>query len=151
MALGSWTVLARLTLALGSAAAAFLMLGPFQGAEERLMLTDKQAHAIAFFALTALSFLAAPRMRKTDLALAAVAIGAAMEIAQLCVGRSGSVLDLSADAVGVFMAWAPAHFESIRRRSRAASVDRRSGGAAAEPERSARSARAPALEGRSAR
>lgn len=124
MALSAWTVLARAALALGSAVAVFLMLGPFQGAERLLLLSDKQAHAIAFFTLTSLSFLAAPRVRKTDLALSALALGAAVEVAQLSVGRSASVLDLSADAVGVFMAWAPAHFESIRRRAR---VERRTG------------------------
>ena len=131
MAVGAWTVLARAALVLGSATAAFLMLGPFQGAERLLLLSDKQAHAIAFFTLTSLSFLAAPRMRKMDLAFGALALGAAVEVAQLLVGRSGSVLDLSADAVGVFMAWAPAHFESIRRRSRGGVGERRAGRAGA--------------------
>jgi len=113
------TIAARAVLVMGSLAAAVLMLLPvFQGAEQYVGLTDKQAHALAFYAFTVCAFLAMPRMRRRDLALAVLAMGAAAEVAQIVTGRSASVIDLSADAVGVFAAWAPAQIEQMRRMAR---------------------------------
>ena len=56
---------ARVVLVGGALAAATLMLGPWPGLEHVFGLTDKAAHAIAFGALLAVSFLAFPRMRRT--------------------------------------------------------------------------------------
>jgi len=92
------------------------MLGPFQGAERHLMLSDKEAHVIAFFTLTLLAVLAAPQLRKNDLALMAITLGAAAELAQSFVGRSAGFDDLLADAVGVFAVWAPMQAVEVRRR-----------------------------------
>jgi VanZ family protein len=111
---------ARATLLVGCAVGAVLLLGPFQGAERLIGLSDKEAHAIAFFCLTAAALLAAPRIRRNDLALVVIALGASSEVAQTLVGRNGGVDDLLADCVGVFAAWAPTYVEHFRRRLRRA-------------------------------
>lgn len=113
----SWiTLAAQATLAVGLVAAGALMLGPFQGAERAFGLSDKEAHALAFFALTLTACLAAPRLRKDDLALAALALAGASELAQGVVGREAGVGDLVADALGVFLAWAPMQAAQMRMR-----------------------------------
>ncbi len=123
---------ARAALFLVAASAAILMLGPFQGAERLFLLSDKEAHATAFFCLTLLTFLAAPNLRRNDIALVVVALGAAAEVAQTCVGRDGNLADLMADAVGVLAAWAPARAETLRQQSRKPlRLDRRHRGRAA--------------------
>lgn len=112
------SISARGLLCLGALVIVVLMLGPFQGAERHFGLNDFAAHAIAFYGLTALCFLAGPRLRRNDIALVLVALGAAMEVAQGVTGRSASFHDLAADAVGVFAAWAPAQIETLRRLAR---------------------------------
>lgn len=109
---------ARAVLFIGCCLVATLMLGPFQGAEKLFGLRDKQAHALAFFAFVSVCFVAFPRMRRTDLALAAVALGAASEIAQAVVGRDAGAGDVIADAVGVLMALAPTYIEGLRAAAR---------------------------------
>jgi VanZ family protein len=109
---------ARGLLLLGAAVAAVLMLGPFQGAERYFGLTDFAAHAIAFYGLCCLWFLAGPRLRRNDVALVLIALGAAAEAAQGAVGRSMSLSDFLADAVGVFAAWAPSQIETLRQFAR---------------------------------
>lgn len=130
----------------GSCAAALMLLPTFQGAEQGLGLTDKQAHIVAFYIFTVSAFMAAPRARRTDLAMVALALGAAAEVAQLITGRSASFLDLSADAAGVFLAWAPAQVEQLRRMARQhphltfrqiRALDRRRGRAAGKTEAAA--------------
>jgi VanZ family protein len=95
---------ARVTLALGSAFVTAMLLGPFQGAERHLMLTDKEAHGLAFMVFTVLAFIAAPKVRRSDLVLTALALAAASEIAQALVGRDGNVADFMADGLGVAIA-----------------------------------------------
>jgi hypothetical protein len=110
---------ARAFAVLGSlAVAAFMLLPMFQGAESRFGLTDKEAHALAFYLFTVVGFLALPRSRRTDMALAAIAIGGAAEIAQLLTGRDASWGDLAADSFGVFLAWGPAQAERLRKLAR---------------------------------
>jgi VanZ family protein len=124
------TASAQATLAVGCLIGAVLMLGPFQGAERHLLLPDKAAHAIAFFLFTLLSFLAAPRLRKNDLALVALALASASEVAQSVVGRSASMEDLMADAAGIFAAWALMWAAQVRRRPIGRTWDNGSGRAA---------------------
>jgi VanZ family protein len=112
--------LARVALFLGAATVGVLLLGPFQGAERLVYLSDKQAHALAFFGLTMISFVAGARVRRGDLALALIALAAASEVAQFCVGRDGSLADVLADAAGVLLAWAPTQAMAVRARARAA-------------------------------
>ena len=91
-----------------------LLLGPFQGLEQAFHLTDKEAHALAFFGVTLGLFAIAPQWRRTDLALAALAFGVLIELAQGLTGRSASLLDLMADSVGILAALAPGLVESLR-------------------------------------
>ena len=106
---------ARAALIGGGLTAAVLMLGPWPGLEQLFGLSDKAAHAIAFGGLLAVSFLAFPRMRRNDLALAAVMLGASVEVAQLFTAdRSGSFADLFADSLGVGVIYMASHIENLR-------------------------------------
>jgi VanZ family protein len=109
------TFLIRASLVLLTATVAILVFGPFSGAEERLGLTDKESHILAFYGLAALSLLAMPRMRKWDVVLICLTIGGLIEVIQPFLGRSGSITDWLADAAGVFLAVVPMMFEAARR------------------------------------
>lgn len=109
---------ARVALAVGSLTVAVLALGPFQGAERYFGLNDKAAHALAFGGLLAVSFLAFPRMRRNDLAIAALVLGAGVEVAQLFGHRSASVLDWLADAAGVAVVYGAGMIETVRKMAR---------------------------------
>jgi hypothetical protein len=111
-------ITARAVLLLGALTATTLMLGPFQGLEHAIGLSDKSAHAIAFGGLTAISFAAFPRMRRADLARAALILGGAVEIAQLLGGRSASMGDWIADAIGVGTIYGASLIESGRKLAR---------------------------------
>ncbi len=104
----------RIAVAVGFAAMIVLLLGPFQGLEERIGLSDKTAHAAAFYVLSLALFAALPRMRRTDLALGLLALAAATEVAQTLTGRTGSFPDFAADAAGVVVAVLPAMVERLR-------------------------------------
>ena len=109
---------ARLVLLAGSLTVTVLTLGPFQGLEQVFGLSDKAAHALAFGGLLAVSFLAFPRMRRNDLAVAALVLGAAIEVAQLFDHRSASVLDWLADAAGVLTVYGASMIETVRKMAR---------------------------------
>ncbi|KQY30266.1 antibiotic resistance protein VanZ [Caulobacter sp. Root487D2Y] len=110
---------ARAVLVAGVLTAAVLMLGPWPGLEQVFGLSDKAAHAIAFGGLAAVSFLAFPRMRRNDLAVAAVLLGASVEVAQLFTAdRSASLADLLADTAGVGVFYLASHIEHLRAMSR---------------------------------
>lgn len=109
---------AKAVLFVGAGTAVTLMLGPYQGLEQVFGLSDKAAHALAFGGLTAVSFLAFPRMRRNDLAVAAILLGASIEVAQFFAHRSASVTDLAADAVGVAVVYLASHIEAVRRDAR---------------------------------
>jgi len=109
---------ARIVLVIGALTAATLMLGPFQGLERVFGLSDKTAHALAFGGLTALSFLAFPRMRRADLALAALLLGGGVEVAQLFGGRSASMLDWLADGFGIGAVYGISLIEGMRKMAR---------------------------------
>ena len=91
-----------------------LFLGPFTYLVDVFHVTDKQAHAFAFFGVTLGLFAIAPRWRRTDLALAALAFGVLIELAQGLTGRSVSLMDLMADGVGILAALAPGMVERLR-------------------------------------
>ena len=110
---------ARAALVAGTLAAAALMLGPWPGLEQVFGLSDKAAHALMFGGLLAISFIAFPRMRRNDLALAAIALGASVEAAQwFTPDRTASFGDLFADAVGVAAVHLCSHIESLRAMAR---------------------------------
>lgn len=91
-----------------------LFLGPFTYLVDVFHVTDKEAHALAFFGVTLGLFAIAPRWRRTDLALAALAFGVLIELAQGLTGRSVSLTDLMADGVGILAALAPGMVERLR-------------------------------------
>lgn len=98
-----------LTVLRGGALAALLglfvaMLGPFQGAEQGVGLTDKPAHAIGFFIITVCLGLIAPGLGIWRTALLALALGAGVEAVQGISGRSANLFDLLADGVGILAA-----------------------------------------------
>lgn len=109
---------ARATLVVGSLAVAVLTLGPFQGAEAIFGLNDKAAHAIAFGGLLAVSFLAFPRMRRNDLMIAALVLGAGVEVAQVIAHRDGNIPDWLADAAGVLTIYGASMIETVRKMAR---------------------------------
>ncbi|WP_426042664.1 hypothetical protein [Brevundimonas sp. TWP2-3-4b1] len=130
--------LLRITAGVCAVGLTGLLLGPFQGLEQAFHLTDKEAHALAFFGVTLGLFAIAPRFRRTDLALGALAFGVLIELAQGLTGRSVSLIDLMADGVGILAALAPGMVERLRHHVRTspdvdfASIrarDRRSGAA----------------------
>lgn len=92
-----------------------LMLGPFQGLEKSFGLNDTAAHVIAFYGLTIITFVIAPKRRRTDLAIMLLSFGVAIELAQAATGRSASLVDLLADAAGVTAALVPGLVERLRR------------------------------------
>jgi VanZ family protein len=112
------TKAARLVLLCGAIGVVILTLGPFQGAEEMFLLNDKSAHAIAFGSLTAVAFIAFPRLRRFDMARTVVLLGGAIELAQLVTGRSASLTDWLADVAGVAMIYLPSQIEVLRRLAR---------------------------------
>lgn len=91
-----------------------LFLGPFTYLAGVFHVTDTQAHAMAFFGVTLGLFAIAPRWRRTDLALAALAFGVLIELVQPFTGRGLSLSDLMADAVGILAALAPGLVERLR-------------------------------------
>jgi VanZ family protein len=106
--------LLRLGALVSGALLTALLLGPFQGLERHLGLSDTVAHAMAFYAVTVGLFAIAPHHRRTDLALAALAFGVVIELAQGLTGRSLSLLDLAWDAVGISAALLPGLVERLR-------------------------------------
>jgi len=111
--------LSKLAFALATTVLLVLMLGPFQGLERRLGLTDKTAHAIAFFALANGLFLVAPRTRRTDLAGQVLIGGLVIELLQGLSGRGVSIGDFGANALGVAAALIPGYVERLRQQVRA--------------------------------
>jgi VanZ family protein len=105
------TCLVVLSLSVG-----VLVFGPFSGAEANFGLTDKEAHALAFFALCACSMIALPRLRWTDIALTCLAAGALIEVIQPLLSRDGNVYDWLADAAGVGLCVVPIVFYKLRKR-----------------------------------
>ena len=104
----------RLALGAAAAAGAVVLLGPFQGLEREFGLSDGAAHAMLFYLSTLGAFAAFPQRRRTDLALGMLALAALTEALQGLTGRSMSVGDLAADALGVAAAAAPALIERLR-------------------------------------
>jgi VanZ family protein len=89
-------------------------LGPFQGAEQSFGLTDKEAHFATFYGLTFMALAAMPRIRKWDVAVAAVGFGGLIEVMQTLTGRDGEIMDWVADCFGIVMAVAPMYIEGFR-------------------------------------
>jgi VanZ family protein len=104
----------RIGLGLLLTAVTVVALGPFQGAEQSFGLTDKEAHFATFYGLTFIALAAFPRIRKWDVAVAALAFGGLIEVLQTLTGRDGDILDWVADSLGIVMAVAPMYSEGFR-------------------------------------
>jgi VanZ family protein len=104
----------RIGLCLVLTGVTVVALGPFQGAEESFGLTDKEAHFATFYGLTFMALAAMPRIRKWDVAVAALAFGGLIEILQTMTGRDGDILDWLADTIGIAMAVVPMYTEGFR-------------------------------------
>lgn len=85
----------------GALALIALMLGPFQGLEQRVGLTDVAAHAVGFGVITAALLLNLPRLGRLPAAGLALGLGGGIELLQAILGRSASLTDLAADLVGI--------------------------------------------------
>ncbi len=81
-----------------------LMLGPFGGAEASSGISDKVAHFVVFGLILWSFGVLFPRLPRLWAALAAVALGGAVEVVQGMVGRDADWLDLAADTAGVAVA-----------------------------------------------
>lgn len=98
---GRVLALVRAGATLGALALIGLMLGPFQGLEQRVGLTDVAAHAVGFGVITAALLLNLPRLGRLPSAGLALALGGGIELLQAMSGRSASLTDLAADLVGI--------------------------------------------------
>jgi hypothetical protein len=83
-----------------------LMLGPFGGAEASSGVSDKVAHFLVFGLILWSFGVLFPRLPRLWAAVAAVALGGAVEVVQGMVGRDADWLDLAADAAGIAVALA---------------------------------------------
>ncbi|HZV85043.1 MAG TPA: hypothetical protein VFF48_08665 [Brevundimonas sp.] len=86
-----------------------LLVGPYQNIEEASRVWDKAAHFAAFGLMLWSLGVLFRRIPRLVLAIAAVAIGGAVELIQGQVGRDASWGDLLADALGVaaaLLVWA---------------------------------------------
>lgn len=110
--------LSRIVLSGGACILAVLLLGPFQGLERAIGLSDIAAHATAFYAGTLAILAAAPRWRRGDLTLIILSAAILSEIAQAFTGRSASFGDLLADVAGMTAALAPWFVDELRRHAR---------------------------------
>ena len=106
--------IARFLLIAATLVCAIGMVGPFKGAERHLISVDKAAHFIAFYGLTVLMMAAFPKNRRLEITLAAVMLGASIEVAQMFTHRGVSFSDLAADAAGAFAVWVPMWIQSLR-------------------------------------
>lgn len=110
-----WTLnLVRIGVLGAGLTLACLMLGPYQGLEHEFGLSDKAAHALAFYLATLGAFAALPNMRRTETGLLMLVFGAGVELVQGATGRSMSLTDFLSDSVGVAGASIPAAVERWR-------------------------------------
>lgn len=110
--------IARLALGVSFIGCAIVMVGPFQSLEGALVPWDKASHFLAFYGFTALSFLAFPRHRRLDLAVAAIVMGCGIEALQGLAGRDAGLGDVLANAAGAFAVYAPGYLERLRQGAR---------------------------------
>lgn len=98
---GRALALVRAGATLGALALIALMLGPFQGLEQRVGMTDVLAHVVGFAIITAAILLNLPRLGRLPAAGLSLALGGGIELLQAGLGRSASLPDLAADLVGI--------------------------------------------------
>ncbi len=106
---------ARAVLVVGALTAAVLMLGPGRAWSRCSASATRRPTPSPSGPWCAVSFLAFPRMRRNDLAIAAIMLWASVEVAQLFTAdRSASIGDLLADTAGVPIIYLASHIENLR-------------------------------------
>jgi hypothetical protein len=112
---------ARGGLLVGIWAAVMALAGPWQGLGAKVGLDDRLTHVLAFGALVALAYLAFPKRRRNDIALALVLLAGVAEAYRLFAGQTGvALVDWGADALGVAIIHFAGQIESVRRLARQA-------------------------------
>lgn len=106
--------LARVAFALFALALTVALLGPFQGLEKHLGLSDVAAHALAFYVLTVASLTVAPHARREDMARLVIIFAIATEVIQGATGRSMSLSDFAANMAGLIAAMLPSYVDRLR-------------------------------------
>lgn len=94
-------ILARAGAALVVAGLLFVMIGPFQGAERGVGVSDGTAHALAFAFITGALLLNLPKRSRLQIVLLALGVGIGVEFAQGLSGRDADWHDVVADVVGI--------------------------------------------------
>ena len=113
-----YTYAARTGLAVGGLALAVGLAGPFQGPGSLADVMGPEGRFAAWFVMSILAFLSAPRVRRNDIALYAVALAAALELLRGAVGEGALVSNVVFEAVGVLFAWMPSAAETLRHAAR---------------------------------
>lgn len=91
-------------------------LGPFQGDEKYVLLSDKGAHGLAFYCLAVAAIFAFPRFPRWAVVVVCSFSGRLIEILQGIAGRDAEWLDWLADSIGAVMAVTPIFFVHIYHR-----------------------------------
>lgn len=82
-----------------------LMLGPFQTIEQAALISDKLAHAIAFFMIAVSLEIVIWRSNRLLPCLLALILGGLVEVIQGHIGRDASWGDFLADFIGIATAF----------------------------------------------
>lgn len=106
--------LARVAFGLFVLALTVALLGPFQGAEKHLGLSDVAAHVLAFYVLSVAGLTVAPHARREDMARLVIVFAIATEVIQGVTGRSMSLADFAADMGGLIGAMLPSYIDRLR-------------------------------------
>lgn len=99
-------------------AAVAALSAPIRYDDLGLPFPDTVAHGMLFYGLTLMLLASMPRSRSAEVALGAVVLGAASEVAQFLVGRQMSLHDFAGDSLGVIAAYAPVAITRLRELSR---------------------------------
>jgi hypothetical protein len=100
--------------AFGAIAAVVALLAPIHYSDLHLPFPDTVAHATLAYGLMMLSLGAFPRLRSSDIALAALGLAVASEFAQSLVGREMSLHDIFGDSLGIAAAYGPVAMGRLR-------------------------------------
>jgi hypothetical protein len=104
----------RVTVCLGAAVVAILLLGPIPRLETMFDVPGLAMHVLAFYLVTAGLYAVAPRQRRADLAATAVAVAGMLEVARVVLGTGDGLFDLLADCLGVGAVYLPGVIEDFR-------------------------------------
>lgn len=110
--------LARATLLVSAPAAVVLFLAPASSLPPVLNISSGVAHAAVFYGLTAVAFVAFPRLRRSDMAGVSLVMGGMIELVQLATGGSARMSDWLAAVAGVAALYVPTVLEQMRHMAR---------------------------------